>query len=168
MKTKIVHYTLNTANTFNCSQKTYHATAIATLKPIAFRAIQEGQAQSPLPQPLEQYIVKISAIEGAALFDVYDGQNLLNTNAVAWTKTGEAECWHGFESLYLKLARQFQTISVSRAPVCPTSLPWLATLTLPIQAEPLTWLADFEQCLALALIEQAHPPRSKARGFGKG
>jgi hypothetical protein len=167
MKTNLLHYTLNTANTFDCATKTFKAEAIAWLKPIAVRAIQEGQTQSALPQPLDKYSVKVTAVEGAALFDIYEGQDLINTNAVAWTKEGEVECWQSFESLYLKLAGQFQTLSISRAPVCPNSLPWLATLVLPIQREPLSWLSDFEQCLAITLIAQANLPRSKPKGFGK-
>jgi hypothetical protein len=164
----MLHYTINTADIFDCSQKQFQRSAIKTLRPIADRAIAEGQTQSALPNSLSQYSVKITTVDGAAVFDTYSGGDLLNVNAVAWTADGAAEVWDLFESLYLRLSREFSTLSISRAPAMPDSLPWLTTLILPSpQTIGLNWLPDFEQCLALALI-QAAQPKKKSRGFGRG
>ncbi len=164
----LLHYTLNTADTFDCINKNFDPSAIRLLRPIAIRAIAEGQTQTQLPAPFDRYSVKVTVVEGAALFDIYAGVALINVNAIAWTEAGEQECWHGFESLYLRLMREFETLSVSRSPVKPDRLPWLATLVLPSpEAIGLGWLADFEQCLAIALIQGSQPKRLKPKGFGK-
>jgi hypothetical protein len=166
--TNLLHYTLNTADTFDCGGKQFDPGAIKLLRPIALRALAEGQTQTELPEPFSRYSVKVTTVEGAALFDIYQGEMILNTNAVAWTQASEQECWEGFESLYLRLAAKFGTLSVSRPPAKPARLPWLATLVLPVEeAIGLSWLADFEQCLALALIQGDRPQRPKPRGFGK-
>lgn len=163
----MLHYTLNTAHTFDCSSKEYSRDALKLLRPLAGRAIAEGQTQTALPAPLDSFSAKVTCTEGAALFDVFDPeQSILSTNAVAWQKGGDADCWSQFESLYLRLSRQFE-MALGRAPEQPKSLPWLVTLILPNpRISSLSWLADFEQCLALTLIDASKPKQSKPRGFG--
>lgn len=80
----MLHYTLNSADTFDCSQKPYDRLALNLLKPLARRALVEGQTAASLPPPLEAYRVEITAVVGAALFDVY-GNDIIVTNAVAWS-----------------------------------------------------------------------------------
>ena len=165
----MIHYTLNTANTFQCSSKNYDREALQLLRPLAQKAFLEGQAIAPLPQPFEAFSVKVTAAVGAALFDLFDVEKMiLTTNAVAWTQTGQEQCWEGFENLYLKLMTHYELLTISRAPQRPSSLPWLATLVLPNpRTSSLPWLADFEQCLALALIQASQPKKHKPKGFGK-
>lgn len=54
---KLWHYTLNTADTFDCSQKVFQPDVLKLLRPIAQRTVLEGQAESPLPEPLALYSV---------------------------------------------------------------------------------------------------------------
>jgi hypothetical protein len=115
---------------------------------------------------LRQLPVKItvdSDSNGAALFDLYSGQDLLTVNAIAWTKEGAAAVWDMFETLYLKLSGQMGVFM--RSPSQPQTLPWLATIVLPSE-QLVNWMADFEQCLAIALIKQCDR-KSKTKGFGK-
>ena len=165
---QLIHYTLNTADTYDCSAKKFDPQAIKKLKPIATRAISEGSTRSDLPAPFEDYNVKATVVEEFALFDIYKGKKeLLVTNAVAWSNDGQAEVWPLFENLYLKLSGQFEMPLLSRAPIIPSQLPWLTTLVLPNpSAMTAIWLADFEQCMALALIDATKPEREKPRGFG--
>lgn len=164
---KLWHYTLNSSDTADCSRKRFDPQSLALLRPLARRAILEEHTEAPLPSPLQEFSVKITAIDGAALFDIFQGQGIVNINAVAWTQAGAEECWEGFESLYLRLSKRFG-ILLGRAPQMPDHLPWLATLVLPNPVAPrLAWLADFEQCLALALIREGQQKRDKARGFGR-
>ena len=167
--TKLLHYTLNTADTLDCSQKQYQPGTLKLLQPIAQRATLEGQSEGPLPHPLERYSVKTTVVPGFALFDIYEQGIILNSNAVAWSTEGQEEGWPLFEQYYLKLMGQFGTIQISRAPQMPASLPWLATLILPSPGAVVSWLADFEQCHALALIQCSKPKRDHKppKGFGK-
>lgn len=166
MRSRLVHYTINSADTFDCSSKNFDATVIRSLAPIVNRAIAEVQTQSALPSPMEAYSVKItvdSDSNGAALFDLYSGQDLITVNAIAWTKEGAAAVWDMFETLYLKLSGQMGVFM--RSPSQPQTLPWLATIVLPSE-QLVNWMADFEQCLAIALIKQCDR-KSKTKGFGK-
>jgi hypothetical protein len=163
----MLHYTLNTADFFDCSRKRFDKNAIARLAPIAQRARAEGQTQTQLPAPLNDWSAKVTVDQGCALFDIYQGDQLVNTNAVAWTAEGQDMVWPLFESTYLQLSGQMATLTVSRAPAMPQSLPWLATLVLPSPAAiGANWLADFEQCLSIALVEADRPKRSRPKGFG--
>lgn len=165
----MLHYTLNTADTMMCDRKNYDPSALQLLRPLAQRAVAEGQTHASLPHPFEAFTVKISTIEGAALFDLFDAEKIImTTNALAWTQAGQEECWEGFESLYLQLMAQYELLRVVRAPQRPPLLPWLATLVLPNPGTyAYSWLADFEQCLALALIQASQPKKHKPKGFGK-
>lgn len=160
------HYTLNTADTFDCSQKTFQPDVLKLLRPIAQRAVLEGQTESPLPGPLARYSVKATVEPGCAMFNIYERGIILNTNAIAWSEAGQSLCWEVFEATYLKLMRAFDAISISRAPEMPARLPWLATLVIPSPGAMVSWLADFEQCFALALIDASEPKRKDPKGFG--
>lgn len=165
MRTNLIHYTLNTADSFDCSQKEFKLDAIRSIQPIARWAMAEGSIQMVLTKPLNDFSVNVTVVEGVALFNLYEQEQIISINAVAWTETGAEECWPGFESLYLKLSARFELVSISRSPQRPTKLPWLATLVLPVIAPP--WLADFEQCLSIALIQESKPRRPKPLGFGR-
>lgn len=158
----MLHYTLNTADTADLSRKAFDPSVIALLMPLANRAKEEGQTQGPIPAPMNDYSVKITSEAGFALFDIYYGQDIVNSNAVAWTEVGEATGWPLFVQLYIKLIGE-----MGAPPAIPQSLPWLATIILPSPWAMVPWLADFEQCLAKAIIQADRPPqRPPARGFG--
>lgn len=165
---KLLHYTLNTAHTFDSGGKAFSQKTLKSLQPLATRAILEGSTEGPLPRPFDNYRAKITAIAGAALFDLYSPTAILNANAIAWSAEGEAEVWPLFEQAYLRMSAKFGTISISRPPTVPRRRPWLATLILPSpEAIALPWLADCEQCLAITLILAAQPRHGRPRGFGR-
>jgi hypothetical protein len=162
----MLHYTLNTADTADLSSKKYDLSALKTLKPIATRAVAEGKTKQTLPAPFDDYNVVVTLDDGCGLFDIYSGAEIINTNAIAWTQSGSDLIWELFEQFYLQQCAKFDMVLGSRAPACPDKLPWLATLILPSPAAiGLTWLADFEQCLTIAIIDEANRPKFK--GFGK-
>jgi hypothetical protein len=178
----MLHYTLNTADTADLSSKKYDRSALKTLRPIATRAVEYGKTKQQLPPPFDDYNVIVTLDDGCGLFDTYAGEQIINTNAIAWTQSGSDRIWELFEQFYLQQCAKFDMVLASRAPVCPNRLPWLTTLILPSPAwvalmvgKPdrgdsaaaigLTWLADFEQCLTIAIIDEANRPKFK--GFGK-
>ena len=162
----LIHYNVNTAKSFDCSRKEYSSAAITQLTSIVQQVRQEGQILAPLPKPLEHYSVQIIDAEGAAWFDIF-GSELLATNIVVWNQASAECCWQEFETTYLHLVKQFGIVSLSRAPEKPSRLSWLATVFIPNQDKSdLRWLPDFEQCLALALIQLQSPEQSPPKGFG--
>lgn len=164
----MLHYTVNTADTFDCTVKQFNPNALRILQPLVSQAIANNQVTEALPSPLNHYRVKLTVDDGAAMFDVLDPEGqLMATNAVAWTEHAQTVAWDLFEDVYLGLVRQFEMPATLRAPVMPDSLPWLATLVLPNpRISSAGWLADFEQCLALKIIQESKPKR-KSRGFGR-
>ncbi len=120
---KLIHYTINTADTFDCSSKEYGKDALKILHPVATLATIQKTARQKLPPPFDSYNVKVTTDDGCALFDIYDSDSILTTNAIAWTFEGQSECWKLFESLYLKLIEEMELVSISRAPQMPQSLP---------------------------------------------
>jgi hypothetical protein len=162
----LIHYNVNTAKSFDCSCKKYRSDAIAQLTSIVQQVQQTGQILAPLPKPLEHYSVQITDADGAAWFDIF-GTELLAKNIVVWDQASAERCWQELEAAYLRLVKQFGIVSLSRAPEKPSHLPWLATVFIPNQDKSdLRWLPDFEQCLALALIQLQPPEQPTSRGFG--
>jgi hypothetical protein len=163
----VIHYTINTAHQFNLRSKPFDSGVLELMRVWSAPAVQEGQANLRLPDPYQGYSAKITFDNtGAALFDLLDSDGLpITVNAVAWTESGQEAVWPLFESLYLKLSGQFETLSISRAPTLPETIPWLTTLILPNpRGVGLNWVADFEQCLALTFLPPK-PPKTKPKGF---
>ncbi|MBD2239017.1 hypothetical protein H6G35_20770 [Aulosira sp. FACHB-113] len=148
---QLLHYTLNTDNTFDCSNKQYQPETLKLLHPIAARAILGGKAEDPLPYPFEDYTVNTTVDGECAMFDVRESSITLTSNAVVWSHTKQELCWELFEHLYLNLMGECRTIP--RTPHMPNTVPWLATITMPTLGAAVSWMADFEQCFAIALIE---------------
>jgi hypothetical protein len=107
--------------------------------------------------------VLVAVTPGCALFDIYyQSENLLSVNAIAWTQADADYIWGIFEDFCIKQSSVLAGYSLSQ----PEQLPWLATLNLPSSlAIELTWLADFEQSLAVGLIQSAIEG-NKPKGFG--
>lgn len=166
MKTNLIHYSLNTGDIFDCSGKTFGNDVVTLFKPITHRAKLDGQNRASLPQPFDEYEIKITWDEGAALFDIFDPDSLImTTNAVAWKASEADKVWELFEDTYLRISGDTGTVSVSSVPQKPSQLPWLATYVCPNPAaQTCGWLADCEQCTAIALM--ADPPKQPSKGFG--
>jgi hypothetical protein len=67
MRSRLVHYTINSAATFDCSSKNFDATVIRSLAPIVNRAIAEVQTQSALPSPMEAYSLNFPSPKGTGI-----------------------------------------------------------------------------------------------------
>lgn len=153
----MLHYTLNTGEKIDFQNRIILPSYLALLMPMAQHAITEGQCTASLPQSLARYSVNISAIEGAAMFDLL-GVGLIETNIVAWSEAGASPWWQPFEKLYLQESGPYNQI-LNRALFCPDTVPWLATFVSPVNLEPIRtpWTTCFEQYLAIALIKAARP-----------
>jgi hypothetical protein len=159
---KITHYTLNTPQTTLLNKKV-NRSVTKSIEPIIFRALEEWKTRHSLPTPLDNYNVLVSVTPGCALFDIYyQSENLLSVNAIAWTQADADYIWCIFKDFCMKESTFLAGYSLRQ----PDRLPWLATLTLPSPlAAELTWLADFEQSLAVGLIQSAIAG-NKPKGFG--
>jgi hypothetical protein len=159
---KLTHYTLNTPHTVLLNKKV-DRTVIKSIEPIIFRALEEWKTRHSLPTPLDNYNVLVSVTPGCALFDIYhQSEHLLSVNAIAWTQADADYIWGVFEEFCVEQSTVLAGYSLRQ----PDRLPWLATLTLPsLLAVELTWLADFEQSLAVGLIQSAIAG-NKPKGFG--
>jgi hypothetical protein len=159
---KLTHYTLNTPHTALLNKKVERS-VIKSIEPIIFRALEEWKTRHSLPTPLDNYNVLVAVTPGCALFDIYyQAENLLSVNAIAWTPADADYIWDVFEKFCVKQSCVLTGYSLRQ----PERIPWLATLTLPSSlAAELPWLADFEQCLAVGLIQSAITD-NKPKGFG--
>jgi hypothetical protein len=130
--------------------------AIAALSPM----LATGGAVIPFFAP---WRTVIALGDGAATFDIRRNKmDLVVFNAVAWTEDGAAEIWEGIEKMHLDTADLLARVGLlsprmASCPGMPETLPWLATLILPAAAlaanpQDLSWMADFEQCLAMTII----------------
>lgn len=98
---------------------------------------------------------------GGAVFDVRRGKDQSAVLCgVAWTPEGAQECWPAIERTYQQITDAMAqagalTDEVAHMPEMPEELPWLAVVLIlgTSSAEDLRWMADFERCLAWALIE---------------
>jgi hypothetical protein len=93
-------------------------------------------------------------------FDLRRGNNPAVLCAVAKAGCEASELWDGLEKLYFSFSEQFPEFAqdgMNAYPEKPDSGPWLATLLFPgiASAAPadIGWMADFERCLAWALLE---------------
>ena len=74
------------------------------------------------------------------------------------------EMWDALTGIYCNLTDQVPQMlapGVDAMPKMPESTPWLAALLLPAgllftTREDLSWMGDFERCLAWALLEEVN------------
>ncbi|MEP0914935.1 hypothetical protein NDI45_28985 [Leptolyngbya sp. GB1-A1] len=151
--TNLVHYTINTGHTHNLRPKVIQPETRELLLPIAERAVLSGSISELLPKQCDGCSIKITAQAGSALFDIYDPERMMLTfNAVAWSSAKESELWGMTQSTYKEVSKSLG-LPISTTEM-PSSLPWLTTFTFPNPVIfSLPWFADFEQCLAIMLIE---------------
>ena len=76
-----------------------------------------------------------------------------------WTAAGAAEVWLKIEGLYLRISDSLTGDGFDAEPHEPERLPWLATVVhlsgYPMWLMNGPWLVDFQQCLAVALMNVA-------------
>lgn len=137
------HYTLNTRTTFPMVEKDFDLQSLASIRPL----IPQG---GPIPG-LPAFRVDFGLMPGAASFCVWRGREPITVNLVAAAGADSAACWQQLRDVWPSSLPPLDTWSA------PPAGPWLATLILPTirhqTRENIGWLADFEQCTALALLE---------------
>jgi hypothetical protein len=88
--------------------------------------------------------------QGAAVFDVRQGNAPIVMCAVAWSTKNAEEVW----AVLARMATQFGT---PKPPSMPAAVPWIGVLLLPTAVgaqEAMDWLGDYERCLAWAILEE--------------
>lgn len=145
------HYTLNTGDTRTSPRSEVNDEAIAAL---SYLTAHGGQ----LPDPFTAFRVEVHPAHGGAVFTISRGREPIVTCGLSWSEPGAAETWQAMEQLYLGLSDAMpQLFAPAAEPQKPQSLPWLTVLLLPslltTARADIAWLADFERCLAWAIIE---------------
>lgn len=113
------------------------------------------------------FVVKITVIDGAAVFTILRAKDPIVTCGVCWDKEAEQESWGALCKMHEQVQGAMREIAAQTGapehklndPMLASSVPWLAAATLPHIAnqnkENIGWLADFERCLAWTIIEMA-------------
>ena len=152
----MIHLTLNTGHSMVVPPGKVRKETIRALRSM----VVKGGDTIPSCAPWRTVIARG---DGSASFDIRRGQDMFVVlNLVAWTPEGATAAWEVLERNYLDtadaLAKQGIALDLEM-PEMPTTLPWLATWILPtavmnINPQDISWMADFEQCLAAAIIQK--------------
>ena len=147
----LLHLTLNTGD---CVEQFPTATMPLTcllLMPLV------KQGSGPLPDPFGAFRVEINRQAHGAVFTVYRGRDPIVTCGLCWGVLDAEAIWGAVNGLYLQLVAADATAPTHAATI-PDRLPWLAVVILPgivaQRHEDISWLGDFERCLAFAILQK--------------
>lgn len=143
----LLHLTLNTGHCRRSPRSEVSDPAIRALAPL----IESGRGPLPINT---SYICTIARTEGMASFDLSGFSGPVIVGVVSAREERAREAWNLALEFYAKHFRGFPRATM------PPRAPWLAVALLPgLRAERANerederWMADFERCLAWALIE---------------
>ena len=140
------HYTLNSAHSLKQPFTRLQPGAKKLLVPFVKKAFEQGCIEDSVPG-FSDYSFKLTVDSQTpgAFFDIKLSEQILATNAVAWTEDGAFFVWKLISDLYRKTLGSLSSIKIQQ----PLEVPWLATIVFPYPViSDCTWLADFECCLA--------------------
>jgi hypothetical protein len=157
----MLHLTLNTGHAMTVPPGKVTPQAIRILGPMVVK-------RGDFVPHFAPWRTVITLADGHALFDIRRGrEEAVTLNAVAWTADGAAAAWRGIERAYLATADELAAKGLAldlEMPDMPEPIPWLVTWVLPAAGilasrNDISWMADFEQCLAATIIRKAtHQP----------
>lgn len=152
----MLHLTLNTGHSMTVPPDKVSPLALRALTPMVVKG-------GDLVPGFTPWRTVIGRGEGHASFDIRRNQtDLVTLNVVAWTPAGAESAWTILEKHYLDAADALAKSGIPldlELPEMPATLPWLATWILPsammaINPQDIGWMADFEQCLAAAILKR--------------
>ena len=149
----LLHLTLNTGDCFEQVRGDVNDDALAALTPLISRR------GGLLPAPFGAFRVEINEqIDSAGLlFSVIRGADSIVTCGLCWDIRGAGLIWGVVNGLYLHLVAAIEA-APAHAAMIPGRVPWLAVVLLPGVAaqrnEDISWLGDFERCMAFAILNQ--------------
>jgi len=149
----LAHLTINTGHARQSPRAEVADGVVAAL------ADQLGKGTFPVPGfgDYRCQIVRDGHDPGTATFTVWRNADARPqaTCFVCWSARASGKFW-GIAGTGVQMIRQqfARGTFPDRMPAIPRDVPWLAALTWPTMTpDAATWLADFERCLAWALIE---------------
>lgn len=150
----MIHLTLNTGDSYEVPKLKVGQDVLRVMRPL----LNGGNLGIVAPD-CAAFRVEVQRVAGSAAFTVFLGPAPLVMNVVTWDPAVAAGAWSGIERPYLDLSDRWpQLMAATAAPEMPAAVPWLATLILPdmmrIGREDVSWLADFEQCMACMLMQE--------------
>lgn len=153
----MIHLTLNTGHTHTVKPPTNPA---AIHRALGNMVVRKGD----LIPGFSPWRTVITRGDGNASFDIRRGKDMTVTfNVLAWTPEGANQAWQLLERQYLATSSEVIKLGIPldlEMPEQPTQIPWLVTWILPtatlhINPENISWMADFEQCLAATIIHKS-------------
>jgi hypothetical protein len=150
----MTHITLNTGDSYDVPAFKVRPDVVRVM-----RQLLSGGNLGTVAPAFSAFRVEVTREPGAAVFTVYRGREPLVMNMIAWEASVAERAWKPIEQQYLTLSDQWpQLMAAKAAPEMPAAPPWLATLILPgmgnLIREDVSWLADFEQCMACMLMTE--------------
>lgn len=154
MNHALTHVTLMTGHTSTASRAGVETVVIDVL------ADMTESGSYPIPTQ-DGFWVTLTLVRGGAVFTIFirgeSGQSEpLATSGLAWTEAAAAEVWPALARMHRDMAHLTKSAPAPAATM-PTTLPWLGVVLLPhfgIHFKSATWLGDFEQCYAWAIMDQ--------------
>ena len=148
----MLHYSLTTRKT-----RTSRREDLGTLNELR-RLVHYGGA---LPPPHDHFRLRLTHVEGGAVFTLMHGKDALATCGLAWNPQGEKIVWNSLKDLVAYLGKQ-QVLGITPKgrPVPPERLPWTGSVNLPAwQKYPdLDWVDAFQQSIAWLIWEARVKP----------
>jgi hypothetical protein len=150
----LLHLTMNTGVCVEQSPGDVGDDAISALTPL----VKRGGGR--LPKPLGAFRVEIPRLgrDAGVVFTVYRDHDAMVTCAVCWDDQDAEQAWNEINGVYLQLVAADTPSPPLHAATMPDRIPWLAEVILPgIVRQPsndVSWLKDFERCLAFAIMRE--------------
>ena len=139
----MIHLTLNTGHWREAPRSEVSDDVLAPLRSLI------ASGGGPIPGPRRGYVVQIWRMGRDALFTVARGDDDYPVVTCGLCVDEPARVWER-----LLVLTPMAVVLRTECVAMPATLPWLAVVIQDFSAgEDLGWLADFERCLAWALIE---------------
>ena len=152
----MIQLTLNTNHSTRQRADDISPEVLAACRPL----VESGGGPIPGFSP---WRVRITQGPGGAVWSIHRGtQPDVVFSGLAWTSEGAAQVWPELEQLLHNTGDAMARAgvlaeSLAHSPEMPAELPWLGVVLLPglaLSAQTdVSWLGDFERCLAFTLLD---------------
>lgn len=147
----MLHYSFSTKKTLECRREAFDE---KTLNPLRKLVHYGGR----LPTPRQRFQLRVTHVDGGALFTIIQGRESLLTCGLAWLPQGESVVWNSLKNLAAWVGETpgFGVTPKGRA-TPPEQLPWISSIQLPgwqkFPLPELAWVDAFQQAMAWVILE---------------
>jgi hypothetical protein len=139
----MLHYSLTTKKTRQSLREELDNKALDPLRRLAHYG-------GRLPRPRERFSLRLTHVDGGAVFTLMHGRDAVMATGLAWDPPGEQVVWKSLKNLTVFLGEEsVYGITPKGRPVPPERLPWTASVALPgwhkHEEQQLAWVESFEE-----------------------